>query len=141
MNPKVFLGGTCNNSKWRNKVISQLDVPYFNPVVSDWNDEAKEREEYEKENCSTQLYVITPLMEGVFSIAEAVNNTFNEEQDTIFVVLKTDTDKNGKEITFNKHQLNSLEETGKLIHKNGGLYFGDNLDKAIEYINAFSLEL
>ena len=34
---KVFLGGTCNESTWRNELIPLLEnagVEYFNPVVS-----------------------------------------------------------------------------------------------------------
>ena len=37
---KVFLGGTCNGSKWRNELIPSLNVDYFDPVVEDWNEEA-----------------------------------------------------------------------------------------------------
>ena len=36
---KVFLGGTCNNSKWRDKLIPMLNIDYFNPVVDDWTEE------------------------------------------------------------------------------------------------------
>ena len=36
---KVYLGGTCNNSNWRNKLITILKVDYFNPVVEDWTPE------------------------------------------------------------------------------------------------------
>ena len=34
---KVFLGGTCNESKWRDDLIKLLKIDYFNPVVKDWN--------------------------------------------------------------------------------------------------------
>ena len=30
---KVFLGGTCAESKWREKLIPLLQCDYFNPVV------------------------------------------------------------------------------------------------------------
>lgn len=32
--PKVFLGGTCNGSIWREKLIPLLKIDYFNPVVA-----------------------------------------------------------------------------------------------------------
>jgi len=35
---RVFLGGTCNNSKWRDVLIPRLKIDYFNPVVDDWNE-------------------------------------------------------------------------------------------------------
>lgn len=41
---KVFLGGTCNNSKWRDELIPNLTVDYFNPVVDDWTPEAAKKE-------------------------------------------------------------------------------------------------
>ena len=33
---KVFLGGTCNESLWRDKLIKKLEIDYFNPIVKDW---------------------------------------------------------------------------------------------------------
>jgi hypothetical protein len=35
---KVFLGGTCNESLWRDKLIKLLKIEYFNPVVPDWTE-------------------------------------------------------------------------------------------------------
>jgi len=32
---KIFLGGTCNESTWRNRIIPMLEIDYFNPVVDD----------------------------------------------------------------------------------------------------------
>ena len=63
--PKVFLGGTCNESAWRDKLIKKLKIDYFNPVVDDWNEEAFQRELIEKEECDFLLFVITPKMTGV----------------------------------------------------------------------------
>ena len=47
-NKKVFLGGTCNKSKWRDELIDLLKIDYFNPVVDDWNEEAQKEE---KKHC------------------------------------------------------------------------------------------
>ena len=36
---RVFLGGTCGGSTWRNQIIPMLEkagINYFDPVVSDW---------------------------------------------------------------------------------------------------------
>jgi hypothetical protein len=41
---KVFLGGTCNESTWREKLIPMLKIDYFNPVVKDWKLEIKEKD-------------------------------------------------------------------------------------------------
>ena len=72
---KVFLGGTCNESTWRNELIPLLEnagVEYFNPVVDNWTPECQEEEYHQKEICDLHLYLITKKMKGVFSIAEAV---------------------------------------------------------------------
>jgi hypothetical protein len=42
MGSTVFLGGTCNNSKWRDILIPKLKVSYFNPVVENWTPECQE---------------------------------------------------------------------------------------------------
>lgn len=39
MKDKIFLGGTCNESTWRDRVIKKLKIDYFNPVVEDWTPE------------------------------------------------------------------------------------------------------
>ena len=48
---KVFLGGTCNESTWRQKLIPSLEIEYFDPVVPDWTPECMAREIEERENC------------------------------------------------------------------------------------------
>ena len=62
---KVFLGGTCNGSKWRDQLIPLLKIDYFNPVVKDWNEEAQAEEERQKAESDFCLYVITPKMTGM----------------------------------------------------------------------------
>lgn len=59
---KVFLGGTCNESMWREFVKARIECEYFDPVVDDWNEEARKRERYEREHCDYVLYTITPRM-------------------------------------------------------------------------------
>ena len=53
---KVFLGGTCAESKWRDNIIPQLKCEYFNPVVDDWTPECQKIEEREKRICEYHLY-------------------------------------------------------------------------------------
>lgn len=128
---KVFLGGTCNNSKWRDDLIKKLKVPYFNPVVDDWNEESQKREEIEKKNSQHNLYVITPLMTGVFSIAEAVDDSNKFPQKTLFCVLEKDEDKE-----FEKFQIKSLNSVKKMIKENKGKVF-DSLDEIADYLNNY----
>ncbi|MGM0437537.1 MAG: nucleoside 2-deoxyribosyltransferase domain-containing protein [Bacillota bacterium] len=106
---KVFLGGTCNNSDWREKLISMLDCDYFNPVVDDWDEEARKREEKEKENADFRLYVITSEMKGVYSIAEVVDDSNKHPYKTIFCVLE-----NG----FDEGELRSLNAVKEIVKNN-----------------------
>jgi hypothetical protein len=59
---RVFLGGTCNGSTWRDKFIPLLNIDYFNPVVPTWDESAKQEELFQRRTCSALLYVITPKM-------------------------------------------------------------------------------
>jgi len=115
---KVFLGGTCNESKWREKLIKLLKIDYYNPVVPDWTPECMAEEIKQRELCDYCLYVITPKMTGVYSIAEVVDDSNKKPKQTIFCVLKADEDK-----MFDVGQLKSLDSVGKMVVKNGGKYF------------------
>jgi hypothetical protein len=129
---KVFLGGTCNNSKWREQlVIPQLEVnkiDYFNPVVENWTDEAWMKEIFERENCDYCLYFITPKMTGVYSIAEVIDDSNKRPEKTIFYFVGHD----GKE-SFDEFQLKSLDKVGKMVELNGGKYF-KNIEDVIKFI-------
>ncbi len=126
---KVFLGGTCNNSKWREDLIPLLSIDYFNPVVKDWNEEAYKQELFEREHCDYCLYVITPKMTGVYSIAEVVDDSNKRPNKTLFCVLSED-----EESIFNKDQLKSLISVGKMVANNGGKVFSD-LNEIAKFIN------
>lgn len=129
---KVFLGGTCNESTWRDELIPKLEkinFDYFNPVVEDWTPECQDIEIYEKaNNCNIHLYVITNKMKGVFSIAEAIESVFNKDKKTIFCVL------DGFDGDFPDYQVKSLEAVGRMVERNGGKYVS-SLDKVIEILN------
>lgn len=135
---KVFLGGTCNGSLWRDELISKLEIDYFNPVVDDWNEESKERELKEREECEFLLYVITPLMKGVYSIAEVVDDSNKRPEHTLYCFLEVDTDGEGISIKFDKFQKNSLKEVGNLIVRNGGKMF-KGLEEVSEYLNNINI--
>ena len=126
---KVFLGGTCNGSTWRDKLIPKLKINYFNPVVEDWTPECMKEEIKQRKICDYCLYVITPKMIGVYSIAEVVDDSNKRPDKTIFCVLKQDSRQK-----FNSAQLTSLEAVGKMVKDNGGKYF-TSLDKVAGYLN------
>lgn len=125
---KVFLGGTCNESTWRDELINILPkhINYFNPVVEDWTSSCQKEEEKQKyELCDVHLYVITPKMTGVFSIAELVESAMTKNKDAVFCYLKSDDDKE-----FDNHQLKSLKATAALVEKYGA-YVCHNIDEVV----------
>ena len=135
---KVFLGGTCNDSTWRDQFISLLDedtVSWFNPVVKDWNEEAQAKEIKERETCDYCLYVITPLMTGVYSIAEVVDDAHKRPKKTLFCVQDVDiTGADEDEVKFNKHQMKSLDQVGKMVEGLGAKYF-KSLEDVAKFLN------
>jgi len=127
---KVFLGGTCNESTWRSQIIPMLDVDFFNPVVSDWTPDCMAEELRQREECNVCLYVITPKMTGVYSIAEVIDDSNKRPMQTVFVRLRDD----GAE-KFTDGQWRSLEAVAQMVERNGGTTF-DSLNSAALHINA-----
>lgn len=127
---KVFLGGTCNESTWRDELIPNLRIDYFNPVVEDWTPECQAEEEHQKNDvCDIHLYVITPRMTGVFSIAEVVESAMTRHDKCVFCVLEKDGD-----LEFTKGQKKSLDAVGRLVSKYGAAWM-DNLDDVVGHLN------
>ena len=114
---RIFLGGTCAQSKWREELIPYLigsSIEYFNPVVKDWTTECQAIEEDEKNNkCDTHLYVITKEMMGTYSIAEIINSAWQaivygtKVNKIVFVVLD--------EGTWQKHDKKSFDAVMNMV--------------------------
>ena len=121
-NEKWFLGGTCAETTWRDELMPLLDeanIKYFNPVVKDWTPECQVIEEDEKNNkCNVHLYVITPEMQGVYSIAEIINSCWQAVvygttvNKVYFYILDPDN-------KFSKGQLKSLNAIIRLCNDIG----------------------
>lgn len=135
---KVFLGGTCNDSVWRDELIPLLKIDYFNPVVDDWTEECYQEELIQREICDYCLYTITPLMKGVYSIAEVIDDSNKRPNKTIFCLLNKDevrlTTDIFCEIDFDEAQLRSLDRVGRMVVNNGGKYF-TSLEEVADYLN------
>ena len=126
---KVFLGGTCNNSTWRDKLISLLKIDYFNPVVDDWTPECQDEEIRQRELCDYCLYTITPKMTGVYSIAEVVDDSNKRPEKTILCVLDED-----NESSFSESQIKSLKQVKEMVKNNGANVF-DSLEDIASFLN------
>lgn len=117
---RVFLGGTCAETYWRDELMPLLDsikVSYFNPVVKDWTPECQKIEEEEKnDKCDIHLYVITKEIQGTYSIAEIIHSAHlaniygTKVSHMLFFVL----DKTGQD--WNEDNKKSFKATMRLVH-------------------------
>lgn len=123
---RVFLGGTCAESTWRDELIPTLKIDYFNPVVPDWTEECMAEERHQRETCDYWLYVITKEMQGVYSIAEVVDYSNKRPDKTVFAFLDDG---------FTKGQIKSLDQVGQMVERNGGHYF-TNLKQVADFLNS-----
>ncbi len=132
---KVFLGGTCNGSIWRDKLIPMLNIDYFNPVAKEWIDESDQKKLQEKEKCDLCLYVITPLLEEYADIKEAINNSYTSVK-TIFCILKEDFNPvNNSTEQFDDHDMTYLHIVSRKIKRNGGIY-ATSLEEVANILNS-----
>jgi len=126
---KVFLGGTCNGSLWRDDVIKKLKIHYYNPCGETWTPDMMKEELRQREECNFCLYVITPKIEGFYSIAEIADDSNKRPEKTVFCFIKEDEEKK-----FSDVQIKSLEQVAKMIKKNGATVF-KTLDEVTDFLN------
>jgi hypothetical protein len=126
---KVFLGGTCNGSLWRDDVIKKLKIHYYHPCRKEWTQEMMKEELKQRKESDFCLYVITPKMEGFYSIAEVVDDSNKRPQKTIFCFVNEDEEKK-----FTDVQLRSLEQVAKMVKENGATYF-TTLTEVTDFLN------
>jgi hypothetical protein len=132
---RVFLGGTCNESTWRDQLIPILQIGYYNPVVPDWTPECQAEEIKQRETCDYCLYVITPEMQGVYSIAEVIDDSNKQPEKTVFCFLPW-----GKDEEFTHGQIKSLTQVGRMVERNGGKW-AKSLYEVADYLNNNILEV
>lgn len=129
MSTEAFLGGTCNDSTWRDELIPLLNINAFNPVVKDWTPECQQVEIEKRETADFVVYVITPKMNGVYSIVEAVDDSNKRPEKTVFAYLTED---DGQ--MFEGHQVKALKAVADLIIRNGGQVF-TSLEEVAAFLN------
>ena len=105
--------------------LAKAGLDYFNPVVEDWTLEDQAIEVRERETCDFCLYTITPLMSGVYSIAEVVDDSNKQPEKTVLVLSPA---LEGT-ATFSADTWRSLVAVAALVRRNGAHVF-DNLHQA-----------
>jgi hypothetical protein len=127
---KVFLGGTCANSKWRDKLIPLLKIDYFNPVVENWTPQCQEEEIRQRETCDYVLYTLTRVY-STYSIAEVVDDSNKRPHKTIVCIFN---ERLGDTMALNAQEKKHLDAVGRLVERNGAIYF-KSLEEVAEYLN------
>lgn len=131
----VFLGGTCNGSTWREKlVIPHLAVPFFNPVVENWTEADRDNEERAKKEATYLLYVLTPKQEGIYSLVEAAVDVLKAADK--FVVLAFLADDDGE--LYDDADWKSVIAAVKLLAENTESKYAkvcDSVETAVAFLN------
>lgn len=115
----MFLGGTCNNSTWRDELIPMLTIDYFNPVVEDWTEECIAEEIKQREECDYCLYVITSAA-SVYSIAEVVDDSNKRPEKTVLCFVDLNDG-----IAFSEAEAKLLTQVALMVTDNSGVYCSD----------------
>ena len=131
MSKKVFLGGSCDESTWRNQMIVHLQdegMECSNPVVDDENYDTQTDELREQEGFDFCLYGITPKTTGMNYIARVVDDSNKRPEKTILVLMRKD----GVQ-QFEESQWRSLCAVARIVRRNGGTVL-DSFKHAAVYI-------
>lgn len=135
----VFLGGTVNDSTWRDQLIALLTVAYFNPVVKDWTEEHAARENQAKGIADVNLFVLTPKQHGFYVPLEmgvmACESRDDPEMKVVIVFLNEDAGE-----VFSEAQQKSNVQMRELLLKNQNVEIFDNLEDTAKYINTYLTE-
>ena len=129
---RVFLGGTCASSTWREELLGMLNpdrVEPFNPVVPNWTPECQAEEDYHRETDDICLYVITPEGEGFYSFVEVTDDSNKRPDRTVLCVLE---EANGKK--FEGHMKKCVDKTAALVQNNGVIVLR-SLEELAYYLN------
>lgn len=119
------------------KNLLQLeDIDIFDPTDVDvWDKAAIEKENKEKEIDDYIVFVITPEMQGVYSIAEVTDLSNKRPDNTLFCILDEYGDK-----AFNANQKKSMDAVYDLVKDNGAKCF-DSLEEMAAFLNRAAIDL
>lgn len=127
----VFLGGTCNGSKWRNQLQPLLKVDSYNPVTTNWSMETQQMEEEAKRESALNLFVITPKQTGFYSFAELMLKALKDPKGTVVTFLEDDEG----DIWSETDKL-SIAATEKLLKDETGVQVFNTLAETADFINS-----
>lgn len=129
----VFLGGTLD-SEWRAKFLKLLEekeskIKCYNPVVEKWTYESIVLENLVKQNAKYHVYVLTPNMMGVYSIAEMVDSAHENGVET-YICIKHEDEKDGESVYWHPKMINSINAISNLLIRHGA-HKASNLEELV----------
>lgn len=132
--PLIFMGGTCTGPKWRERLIAQVGQPFrwFNPVVAEWTQEAKESEIAVRAESDVLLYCITPYQEGCYSYLEMTEDAVRSDKTVVVCFLPSFEDK-----AFNEAQWSSIMSAQTLLLKHKVHVFL-SMEQTIDWFNHYT---
>ncbi|CAD5121444.1 DgyrCDS9952 [Dimorphilus gyrociliatus] len=131
----VYLGGTCANSNWREKIAVPIfednGLTYYNPYLNKWTTRYIAREAALKDRCRVLLYVITDDSRGISSMLEAAYY-YGLGCKVILCVMRIERDRINNEILSEtaKKDYNRARTYLEEITKGGSLF--NNVEDAVK---------
>lgn len=119
----VFLGGTVSDEYdwrqkfiklWKNSYVGDEEIELFNPIVENWTEEARKKEQEVKSTARINLFVITPEQSGAFSFVEALESAMTLPGKTMMLVCDNET--TGAKVSA------SIDAIGERIKVHGGIF-------------------
>lgn len=131
--PLVFLGGTWNDSTWRDRVIQQLTIDYYNPIIKDrpWTPEDARIENHVKSLADILLFVITPLQHGFYSIAELTYAACKTIDRKVIIAFINEDDN----VSFTVRQSKSNAQIVELLKNEKNVTFANSIQEVVEILN------
>lgn len=132
--PLVFMGGTCAGPKWRERLCGQVSQSFrwFNPVVDEWSEEAKEAELAVRAEADVMLYAITPYQEGCYSYLEMTEDAIRSEKPVVIAFLPSFEDK-----AFSEQQWSSIVSAKRLLERNNATVLL-SMEELIDWFNRYN---
>lgn len=132
--PIVFMGGTCAGPKWRERLCGQVSQSFrwFNPVVDEWSEEAKEAELAVRAEADVMLYAITPYQEGCYSFLEMTEDAIRSEKPVVIAFLPSFEDK-----AFSEQQWSSIVSAKRLLERNNATVLL-SMEELIDWFNRYN---
>lgn len=133
---KVFLAGTLDGFDWRKKMIEQLEIEWFNPIVEEITLETQAEEQKQKQVSDYVLYYIAPSANNYLAVAEAIDDSIRRPASTIFYIQ----DNSESCIQFHKYHpetYKDLQTIGKRVQLNGGQYFRGR-NELLRFLNSWN---